>query len=75
MVIKKISLKDYKKIQNFIEKNNSKLPTLKSLKLLDKISKKKSCFNLYGLYFKDKLVGYHSAIEKVIIFKKKDLKF
>lgn len=74
MVIKKINLKDYKKIQNFIEKNNSNLPSLKSLKLLDKISKKKSCYNIDGLYFKDKLVGYHSAIEKVIIFKKKKFK-
>ena len=41
MVIKKINLKNYKKIQNFIKKNNSNYPSLKSLKLLDKISKKK----------------------------------
>ena len=56
-----------------IKKNYSKLPT-ECLKLLDKISKKKSCFNFYGLYFKSKLVGYHSIIEKNIIYKRKKFK-
>ena len=74
MLIKKLNFKDYKIIKKLIKKNYSKLPTLDSLKLLDKISKKKSCFNFYGLYFKSKLVGYHSIIEKNIIYKRKKFK-
>ena len=74
MIIKKLKFNDYKIIKNFIKRNDSKVPTLKSLKLLDKILNKKSCFNSDGLYFKGKLIGYHSFIEKKIIYKKKKFK-
>lgn len=74
MIIKKLKFNDYKIIKNFIIKNHSKLPNIESLKLLDKITKNKSCLNFDGLYFKDKLIGYHSIIEKKIIYKKKKFK-
>ena len=44
MLIKNLNFKDYKIIKKLIKKNYSKLPTLDSLKLLDKISKKKIMF-------------------------------
>ena len=74
MLIKKLNFRNYKEIRNLLIKNDSSLPTFKSWKLLDKISKLNSSFSLDGLFYKKNLVGYHSIIEKKIIFNKKKFK-
>lgn len=71
MLLKKLNFKNYLEIKNLLKKNGSNLPTFASWKLFNDISEYNSSLSLDGLYFKKKLVGYHSIIEKKIIFRKK----
>ena len=74
MLIKSLNIKDHKLIQTFLKKNNSSLPNYDSWVTFNNLSKKNSSFFIDGLFNKNKLVGYHSAILKYIFFKKKKYK-
>ena len=74
MLIKKLNFNHYKLIKKFLKFNNSSLPSKKSLKSFNDITKKNSSFFMEGLFQNNKLVGYHSVIIKLLIFRKKTYK-
>lgn len=74
MLIKKLNFNDYKLIKNFLNINNSSLPNKSSWKSFNDITKKNSSFFMEGLFQNSKLVGYHSIIAKLVVFRKKTYK-
>ena len=71
MKIKKLNYKHYQNIKTLTKKNNSRVVTLRSFKILNNLAKKKSTIILHGLYDKSKLVGFHITIRKIITYRKK----
>jgi hypothetical protein len=70
MEIKKLNYKHYQSIKTLIKKNNSKIITLRSFKILNNLVKKNSTIILDGLYDNHQLVGFHITIRKIIIYQK-----
>ncbi len=74
MIIKKLNFNHYKTIKKFLKNNNSRLPRNRSWISFNNITNKNSSFYMDGLFKNNKIVGYHSVIEKIILFKKKKYK-
>ena len=69
MIIKKLNFNHYKTIKKFLKNNNSRLPRNR-IGYHSTILQIKISFYMDGLFKNNKIVGYHSVIEKIILFKK-----
>lgn len=69
MIITKLNISFYKKIKKLINKNGFEIPKYYFWTKLWKNDKKIDIGD--GIFFKDKLVGYHSYFEKKLVYNKK----
>ena len=72
MIIKKLNFSFYKEIKKLINRNGFDIPNYFFWVKLWKNNVNKSIGD--GLFFKRRLVGYHSFFEKSLVYKKKTYK-
>ena len=72
MIIKKLNFSFYREIKKLINRNGFEIPKYFFWIQLWKNDNKKNIGD--GLFFKRKLVGYHSYFEKSLVYKKKTYK-